>query len=432
MNLAVHTEPRGPHLIQGPAKACRLSPTSPDSTARAQAEAGLFRPAAGHPGPFAPPVAARGPRRTLRRGPFHRLRGRPAGPSAPRGPRVRRTRPGGTAAEDPGGRLRPCRGRGRRVADGRGETQVRRPQAGRPGHRAFVSVKRRQNTIKTTTFSGGQGRMHEKTALRTEGIAEQFRTIPRSGPRSTPVPGAGQGVPRPGQCTAEEARGRGVRRRQVHLAGGQAPPVLGPDLRRAHQRRAPTVIKKMGYWWQLRHRMAEQGMFQTSDLVPRLAERGVVLPREQVYRLVTRPPQRLSMDILVALCDILDCTPKRPDQARGRQHPGPQAQWWGRRWPGAGHAAPLGGPSPRPSLNSPATAQARASDLAAARHQLVAAVRAVVGETMAAEARLCPVPPRCRRAMGDEAFRAQRRLVSRALQIRNTCELLRTCAILWS
>jgi DNA-binding Xre family transcriptional regulator len=69
------------------------------------------------------------------------------------------------------------------------------------------------------------------------------------------------------------------------------------------------VIKKMGYWWQLRHRMAEQGMFQTSDLVPRLAERGVVLPREQVYRLVTRPPQRLSMDILVALCDILDCTP---------------------------------------------------------------------------------------------------------------------------
>lgn len=36
---------------------------------------------------------------------------------------------------------------------------------------------------------------------------------------------------------------------------------------------------------------------------------GVVLSREQVYRLVTAPPQRLSMDTLVALCDILDCTP---------------------------------------------------------------------------------------------------------------------------
>ncbi|MET8179496.1 transposase family protein [Streptomyces sp. NPDC005336] len=69
------------------------------------------------------------------------------------------------------------------------ETQVRRPQAGRPGRRAFVSGKRRQNTIKTTTFSDHQGRlllsglvrpgrMHDQTAVRTEGIAEQFRTHP--------------------------------------------------------------------------------------------------------------------------------------------------------------------------------------------------------------------------------------------------------------
>jgi DNA-binding Xre family transcriptional regulator len=69
------------------------------------------------------------------------------------------------------------------------------------------------------------------------------------------------------------------------------------------------VIKKMGYQWRLRHLMAEQEMFQTSDLVPLLAERGVVLSREQVYRLVTQPPQRMSMDTLVALCDILQCTP---------------------------------------------------------------------------------------------------------------------------
>lgn len=50
-------------------------------------------------------------------------------------------------------------------------------------------------------------------------------------------------------------------------------------------------------------------MFQTSELVPLLAERGVRLSREQVYRLVTQVPQRLSMDTLAALCDILQCTP---------------------------------------------------------------------------------------------------------------------------
>ncbi len=69
------------------------------------------------------------------------------------------------------------------------------------------------------------------------------------------------------------------------------------------------MIRKMGYRWHLRHLMAAKDMFQTSDLVPLLAERGVTLSREQVFRLVTQPPQRLSMDTLAALCDILDCTP---------------------------------------------------------------------------------------------------------------------------
>jgi len=69
------------------------------------------------------------------------------------------------------------------------------------------------------------------------------------------------------------------------------------------------MIRKMGYQWHLRQKMAEQGMFQTSELGPRLAERGIHLSREQVYRMVTQPPQRLSMDTLAALCDILACTP---------------------------------------------------------------------------------------------------------------------------
>lgn len=67
--------------------------------------------------------------------------------------------------------------------------------------------------------------------------------------------------------------------------------------------------RKMGYDWHLRQKMAECNLFHTSDLVPLLAERGVTLSREQVYRLATSAPQRMSMNVLVALCDILDCSP---------------------------------------------------------------------------------------------------------------------------
>jgi DNA-binding Xre family transcriptional regulator len=69
------------------------------------------------------------------------------------------------------------------------------------------------------------------------------------------------------------------------------------------------VNKKMGIRWNLRRLMADRGMFQTTDLVPKLADRGIHLSREQVFRLVTHTPQRLSTDALAALCDILECTP---------------------------------------------------------------------------------------------------------------------------
>ncbi|WP_225102338.1 transposase [Streptomyces sp. CoH27] len=69
------------------------------------------------------------------------------------------------------------------------ETQVRRPKAHRSGRCAFVSGKKKQNTMKTTTISDRQGRtlwsgadrpgrMHDQTAMRTEGIAEQLRLHP--------------------------------------------------------------------------------------------------------------------------------------------------------------------------------------------------------------------------------------------------------------
>jgi len=69
------------------------------------------------------------------------------------------------------------------------EVQVRRPQAGRPGRRAFISGKKKQNTIKSTAVSDGQGRllwlgafrpgrMHDATAVRTEGIEGLLRCHP--------------------------------------------------------------------------------------------------------------------------------------------------------------------------------------------------------------------------------------------------------------
>lgn len=61
--------------------------------------------------------------------------------------------------------------------------------------------------------------------------------------------------------------------------------------------------------WNLRQMMATRGLFQTSELVPLLAERDVHLTRQYVHRLVTKPPQRVNIDLLAALCDILDCEP---------------------------------------------------------------------------------------------------------------------------
>jgi DNA-binding Xre family transcriptional regulator len=66
------------------------------------------------------------------------------------------------------------------------------------------------------------------------------------------------------------------------------------------------MVRKMGYQWNLRQIMAARDMFATTDFVPLLAERGIHLSREQVFRLVTTTPQRLSLDTLAALCDILD------------------------------------------------------------------------------------------------------------------------------
>lgn len=69
------------------------------------------------------------------------------------------------------------------------EVQVRRPKPHRPGRRAFVSGKKRQNTKKTTVITDDKGRtvwtgairpgrQHDQTALKTEGIDDLFDQWP--------------------------------------------------------------------------------------------------------------------------------------------------------------------------------------------------------------------------------------------------------------
>ncbi|MEU7769575.1 helix-turn-helix transcriptional regulator [Nocardia sp. NPDC049190] len=67
--------------------------------------------------------------------------------------------------------------------------------------------------------------------------------------------------------------------------------------------------RSIGYAWRLREIMASQGVFTATELVPLLRERGIDLSASQVHRLVSGTPERLSLQVLSALCDILACTP---------------------------------------------------------------------------------------------------------------------------
>lgn len=94
------------------------------------------------------------------------------------------------------------------------------------------------------------------------------------------------------------------------------------------------MARKLDYRWNLRQVMADRGMFQTTDLIEPLAQRGIRLSSSQVYRLVVERPERLSLKVLMVLLDILDCTmddliepiaaatPARRSNAAGRAEAG--------------------------------------------------------------------------------------------------------------
>ena len=67
--------------------------------------------------------------------------------------------------------------------------------------------------------------------------------------------------------------------------------------------------RDVDYRWRLAELMARHGMHNSTDLAPLLRERGIDLSPSQIYRIVTRRPERVSLMLLAALADIFDCGP---------------------------------------------------------------------------------------------------------------------------
>ncbi|WP_327151536.1 helix-turn-helix domain-containing protein [Nocardia sp. NBC_01329] len=65
--------------------------------------------------------------------------------------------------------------------------------------------------------------------------------------------------------------------------------------------------REVGYTWRLAELMARNGMHNSTELMPLLHERGIELSRPQVYRLVNQRPERVSLQMMAALCDIFGC-----------------------------------------------------------------------------------------------------------------------------
>jgi DNA-binding Xre family transcriptional regulator len=70
------------------------------------------------------------------------------------------------------------------------------------------------------------------------------------------------------------------------------------------------VKRDVDYQWRLAEVMARHGMHTSTVLTPLLRERGIDLSPSQVYRLVTGRPERVSLRLLAAVCDIFGCGPE--------------------------------------------------------------------------------------------------------------------------
>jgi DNA-binding Xre family transcriptional regulator len=63
------------------------------------------------------------------------------------------------------------------------------------------------------------------------------------------------------------------------------------------------------FTWHLEDRMHERGIHQITGLQRELQAHGIDLSSSQIHRLVTQIPERLNLEVLAALCEILVCSP---------------------------------------------------------------------------------------------------------------------------
>jgi DNA-binding Xre family transcriptional regulator len=63
------------------------------------------------------------------------------------------------------------------------------------------------------------------------------------------------------------------------------------------------------FTWRLEDRMHERGIHQITALQRELERNGIDLSSSQIHRLVTQIPERLNLEVLAALCEILSCSP---------------------------------------------------------------------------------------------------------------------------
>lgn len=62
--------------------------------------------------------------------------------------------------------------------------------------------------------------------------------------------------------------------------------------------------REIEYRWRVRELMARHGIRNTRELVGPLRECGITLSESQIYRLVSQNPERISFQLLAALCDV--------------------------------------------------------------------------------------------------------------------------------
>lgn len=63
------------------------------------------------------------------------------------------------------------------------------------------------------------------------------------------------------------------------------------------------------FTWRLEEQMHERGIHQITALQRELTAHGIDLSSSQIHRLVTQVPERLNLEVLSALCEILSCSP---------------------------------------------------------------------------------------------------------------------------